>query len=424
VANVFAELQFTNYEENIKLTDYGREVSVKIVAIIRLEPKYFSSSWTYIFDKTQKIKLINAKVSGKKQVGITFNNNELNFKFDKAFNNSILTFEFTYREVSDFLYNRQEWVSIPPFMKDANATVVVNVPNNYLVYSSLNDIFTRNYNVYTWKGKIPESGISDSFFLTLKKTKWKVFADIEINSPEPLKILELSMPIYFRGGTNKVLEYKVNTEGKVEEKKDYFKVNFNKLKLRQAYVEVDAIVQKDLENKEYITLDPVNYLKVSSNKTKNVLQNIIFEIQTKNGNVPLHKAIIQYVYDNITYNLNYFGRDMTTEDILRIKQGVCEQYALLYMELARTAGIPTITVSGMSYNKEQRKFDNHAWNISFINGEWVELDPTWNISSGILPSTHIFFNFKNKSDEIQWETTTNGTTNRFDRGVEFLGEQI
>jgi transglutaminase-like putative cysteine protease len=62
-------------------------------------------------------------------------------------------------------------------------------------------------------------------------------------------------------------------------------------------------------------------------------------------------------------------------EVLRIKQGDCNEHTTLYTALARSAGIPAKIDIGLVYSKGG--FYYHAWPEAFV-GEWVSLDPTLN----------------------------------------------
>ena len=58
--------------------------------------------------------------------------------------------------------------------------------------------------------------------------------------------------------------------------------------------------------------------------------------------------------------------------------GDCAEHALLFTVLARATGLPAREVSGWVYlGDEDKALGHHAWNEVVINGQWVEVDPTW-----------------------------------------------
>uniref|UniRef100_A0A831XDU4 Transglutaminase domain-containing protein n=1 Tax=Geobacter metallireducens TaxID=28232 RepID=A0A831XDU4_GEOME len=73
-------------------------------------------------------------------------------------------------------------------------------------------------------------------------------------------------------------------------------------------------------------------------------------------------------------------------DTLASRRGNCQSHARLYTSLARAAAIPTRFVSGLVY-LEGKGFLYHSWAESFVEGGWLQVDPTF----GQVPvdATHV-----------------------------------
>lgn len=73
-------------------------------------------------------------------------------------------------------------------------------------------------------------------------------------------------------------------------------------------------------------------------------------------------------------------------DTLASRKGNCQSHARLYASVARAAGIPTRFVSGLTY-LEGKGFLYHSWAESFVEGGWLQVDPTF----GQVPvdATHV-----------------------------------
>lgn len=394
--NSFAKLNITDFNEEIEFTDFGRIVNVKIKAKVELESRnYYYKGWDYIFDSKQKIQISEAKVMGK-NFKTSFGNNTLKFEFEKAFNGDQLEFAFKYLEFEDDIpeYVRQEYVSLPPFAKGANGELKVKVPDNYVVYS-LNTDFKQNYKTYLWNGKIPENGFSDDFYLTLTQATWQAEVLTNIIGKDKISKIDIEMPTYFKNGNNLITNYQIKTNYdesfvKIREEDNYTKINLNKINGSIIQVKLSATLQNDLSSKAWIKLIPSDYLEIDRSLALD-LGNVVYDIARNSPNEPLHIAIAKFVHKHIKYTDSYFGKELTTKEIFNAGKGVCAHYAQLYKDLLRTAGIPSIIVSGMSYDIEHKKFESHAWNLVYANGEWLSIDPTWGLYSGILPVSHIFF---------------------------------
>ncbi len=71
-------------------------------------------------------------------------------------------------------------------------------------------------------------------------------------------------------------------------------------------------------------------------------------------------------------------------EVLKARQGDCNEHSVLFTALARAAGIPTRLIAGIVYM--EGNFYYHAWVESFV-GEWVPLDPTF--GQTVVDATHI-----------------------------------
>ena len=423
----FANIVITKFDQHIKFTDFGREVSVKMSVRVEAEKNYYYSEWSYIFDKKLKVEVFDAKVVGK-EFRTLFGNNELKFQFGKAFNGEQMDFEFKYTQFNqnDVKYTRHEYVALPTFTENAKGTLTVEVPNSLAVYS-LNPKFKQNSNIYTWTGNVPSGGISDFFYLTLKKAKWDVQVLTNIIGKEKISKIDITIPTYFKNGNNIIDSYNIQTNydkmfTTIKEGNENIDINFKNINGSIVQVKVDAIIRNDFDSKVWIKLDPSEYLKIDE-KLSRELYNVIYKIQSNNHEqLPLYILLAKWVNKHIEYDISYLGKNMDAMKILSTGRGVCIHYAILYNNLLRTAGIPSVIVSGVSYDTEKNKFENHAWNLVYVNGEWISIDPTWGLYSGKLPVSHIFFYFGDRPvvEYIVYGTSVDDFTDKINKNIEFL----
>ncbi|KMJ57474.1 transglutaminase [Bacillus sp. LL01] len=91
------------------------------------------------------------------------------------------------------------------------------------------------------------------------------------------------------------------------------------------------------------------------------------------------KAIYDYVAKNVTYDVkkyknNEFEWDDSALKTLDSMTGVCQDYAYLAIALMRASGVEARYVEGRAGFPWP---GNHAWVEANLDGEWVEMDPTW-----------------------------------------------
>ena len=76
-------------------------------------------------------------------------------------------------------------------------------------------------------------------------------------------------------------------------------------------------------------------------------------------------------------------------DVLKRREGDCNEHTYLFVALARAAGLPARIHVGLVYSEldgAPGAFYYHAWPSVYV-GEWVELDPTWGQKT--VDATHI-----------------------------------
>ncbi|MDP7036038.1 MAG: transglutaminase-like domain-containing protein [Planctomycetota bacterium] len=136
------------------------------------------------------------------------------------------------------------------------------------------------------------------------------------------------------------------------------------------------------------TSDPAHFLKdspgiQSAHPEMVALAQKIVGLETS----PRKKAerIVHWVYANVEKS-RLFDTDALT--VLRKRKGDCSEHSILAVALARASGIPAQKEGGMMYaGDRQNVFVAHAWVRFYLEGAWVEMDPTWDQVQ--VDATHI-----------------------------------
>lgn len=94
------------------------------------------------------------------------------------------------------------------------------------------------------------------------------------------------------------------------------------------------------------------------------------------------KRILDWVYTNIEKRAT--ASVPSAVDVLKTREGDCNEHSILYAALCRAVGIPAKIVVGLVYLNDA--FYYHAWNKVYL-GKWIPVDPTF----GEFPAdaTHI-----------------------------------
>jgi len=89
----------------------------------------------------------------------------------------------------------------------------------------------------------------------------------------------------------------------------------------------------------------------------------------------------------------------TTLEVLDNMAGDCTEHTLLFVSLARAAGLPAREVGGVAFvNVDDRPlFGWHAWAEVHDGEQWVTVDPTWD--ELYVDATHVKFS---EGDDMAW----------------------
>ncbi len=114
--------------------------------------------------------------------------------------------------------------------------------------------------------------------------------------------------------------------------------------------------------------------------------NTIVDFVKKNFKTDEEKAGAVYYWITNSFNydvknmynvLYYQNNQQIIDDFINSGKGVCAHYTTTFSKVCNLLGIKSYTVEG--YTKQNGKLDAlaHSWNVSFINGKWEIIDPTW-----------------------------------------------
>jgi len=117
-------------------------------------------------------------------------------------------------------------------------------------------------------------------------------------------------------------------------------------------------------------LQATQFLEVNDPEIKALAEEIT---AGKRTDLEKAKAIHDWVYRNLEKRGSV--TIPTAKQVLRERYGDCNEHATLYAALARAAGIPTDIMVGLVYQGDG--FYYHAWNVSWIGGQWVPVDPVY-----------------------------------------------
>ena len=117
-------------------------------------------------------------------------------------------------------------------------------------------------------------------------------------------------------------------------------------------------------------LQPTQFLEVNDPEIRSLAEEIT---AGKDTDVDKARAIMEWVYSNLEKRGSV--TIPTAKQVLKQRYGDCNEHATLYAALARAAGIPTDIMVGLVYQGDG--FYYHAWNVSWLGGRWVPIDPVY-----------------------------------------------
>lgn len=95
--------------------------------------------------------------------------------------------------------------------------------------------------------------------------------------------------------------------------------------------------------------------------------------------------LAHWVYENV--RTTFSARLTNSLEVLDNMEGDCTEHSMLYIGLARAAGIPAREAAGLIYvDRPQPGFYFHQWATVWV-GQWIDVDPTFD--QPIADATHI-----------------------------------
>lgn len=105
-------------------------------------------------------------------------------------------------------------------------------------------------------------------------------------------------------------------------------------------------------------------------------------------------ALSRWVNQNIHYNLAYSNVNLSAKEVVRLREGVCDEFSILLLSFARNlgyySGYTVGYVYGRGYTVSEGDWSPHGWVEVYGNEMNLIADPTW-AQVGFTDATHIKF---------------------------------
>jgi transglutaminase-like putative cysteine protease len=97
------------------------------------------------------------------------------------------------------------------------------------------------------------------------------------------------------------------------------------------------------------------------------------------------RSMMAFVYDNFEYTSLVTDVSTTVPDVLRMRRGVCQDFAHVLIGMLRSVGIPARYVSGYIAGSLRGAQASHAWAEAYTHSHgWRGFDPTNNLVASEL----------------------------------------
>lgn len=133
------------------------------------------------------------------------------------------------------------------------------------------------------------------------------------------------------------------------------------------YAAVDAKMLAIPEAQTSTTKDVANYINANFTTEKDKVRAVY--AWTTNT--------FEYDYDNM-FALNFYEKkENKAEKMMRLRKGICENYAAVFSEICNKCGIKAYVVPGYTRHDDFTSYLPHAWCSAVVDNEYFLFDPTW-----------------------------------------------
>jgi hypothetical protein len=152
------------------------------------------------------------------------------------------------------------------------------------------------------------------------------------------------------------------------------------LELRSDFRVDRPVPLNDGERRKYLASTPT--IQANHDKVRTLAATIVGE---ETDSLKKAEKIKDWVYQRLKKTMA--SNSSTALGVIETMAGDCTEHTLLFVSLARAAGVPAREVTGVAH--VDGIFGWHAWAEIHDGHQWVSVDPTWN--ELFVDATHIVF---------------------------------
>ncbi len=115
---------------------------------------------------------------------------------------------------------------------------------------------------------------------------------------------------------------------------------------------------------------------------------------------------LQQIHDWLVARSTYdntltFPDTQTAYGAIINRRSICSGFAYAYKYIADIAGLDVLYVTGKFYNEQTNTFASHAWNIAFVDGQYLLVDVTFDVElKKTSPQEFLFNSISNNNHHI------------------------
>ena len=350
--------------------------------------------------------ITDIKIEGGDNLNYTVNSDDtIEFYFNlQSKKKAIITYKAFYKEnLSKFYYQFRTYIGryTKYIFRARQPLEIIGTKNGWL-----NEAKQKNGAIYCYSNGNNKNGFYETLYLSAYGIKFKSELSISLDFTIGRILKYIKVPNLHEFGNNEIITNKVlsnlkENEYTVENDKRFITIKSNK-RYRKFHFTFLKEFQSKLDN-EWI-MKGADLVNTCTIKTKNKVIEILSNSNSKEKD---YIILGRWVYNNIEYKEVCSGAEMTVDEILEKKVGVCHHKTLLYNSFLNCIGIDAMYTNGFAHTKNNNNIDletRHAWTVAKIDGKWIPLDSTWNIFNGKLHLGHIFryYGEKYRSTSGDW----------------------
>lgn len=155
------------------------------------------------------------------------------------------------------------------------------------------------------------------------------------------------------------------------------------------YYKVHGYNIKNLDTRDLLFLQPSTYAQSTDERIIELAKEIVAGAKTqREAAIRINNWLAQNIeYDWAAYrDGSYINKDYSALATIESRVAVCQGFANLFAALARASGIKAKVVSGLGVTNGGGA--PHAWNHVLIDGQWLNIDATWD--QNLRKTTYLF----------------------------------